>query len=198
VSSALLLLAAAATPDLAFDAYAKCAASASAAYKGPRDTLEAVAGRIDAACHAERATLLEAAPDRRQAAEWIRTTGILAVSEHVPGLPSAGSDPEEEQKTAAPAAAVSRYPKLDAYRQCTGERAAKIEAELPHAATPAIVAEAVADCEKPLREAAEETVAEMRQPSLLKQVQIDFRRRATTELTDAIDTRRNGGKGMEK
>lgn len=196
MTAALLLLAAATTPDLAFDAYAKCAMATAAAYKGPSDSLEAVAGRVETTCAAERTALLEIAPDKRQAAEWVRQTGILAVSQHVPGLPSVGSEAAGEQTAAAPAQpAASRYPKLDAYRSCTDERAAKIVAELPYAATQAIVTEAVADCEKPLKEAAAEAVADMKQPGLLKQVLMDFRRRATSDLTDAIAARRAGAKG---
>ena len=194
---ALLLLAAAASPDAAFDAYAKCASAAASAYKGPRDSVEAVAGRIDTQCAADRTALLEVAPDKRQAAEWLRTTGILAVSEHVPGLPSVGDVPQDERKAPAPVAAVSRYPKLDAYRTCTEEHAAKIIAEMPYAATQAIVAEAVASCEKPLKEAADETVAEMRQPALAKQVLMDFRRRATTDLTDRLSAQRAGGQAAQ-
>lgn len=194
MTAALLLLAAAATPDLAFDAYARCAEAAAAAYKGPTDSLEAVAGRIDALCATERTALLDAAPDRRQAAEWVRTTGIMAVSEHVPGLPSVGSAPQDDGKTPAPVA-VSRYPKLDAYRQCADERAAKIIAELPYAATQAIVAEAMADCEAPLKAAADEAVAEMRQPALRQQVMTDFRRRTAADLTQQVAALRAGGKG---
>ena len=198
MTAALLLLAAATTPDLAFDAYAKCASAAAAAYKGPSDSLEAVAGRVDTTCAAERTALLEIAPDKRQAAEWVRQTGILAVSQHVPGLPSVGSEAAGEQTAAASTQpAASRYPKLDAYQSCTDERAAKIVAELAYAATQAIVTEAVADCEKPLKEAAAEAVADMKQPSLLKQVLMDFRRRATSDLTQKISAQRTGGRAAE-
>ncbi|ATE63485.1 hypothetical protein [Rhizorhabdus dicambivorans] len=189
-----LLLLAATTPDAAFDAYAKCASSAASSYKGPMDSLEAVAARIDELCAGERTTLLEIAPDKRQAAEWVRTTGIMAVSQHVPGLPSVGKAPQDERKAPAPVAA-SRYPRLDAYRSCVDDGAAKIMAEIPYAATQAIVAEAVADCEKPLKAAAEEAVAEMKQPGLLKQVVMDFRRRATADLTQKITAQRAGGRG---
>ena len=191
--TALLLLLAAATPDAAFDAYAKCASASAAAYDGPKDSVEAVAARVDAGCTAERATLLDAAPDKSQAAEWLRTAGILAVSEHVPGLASTGSEPQAD-RASAPAAA-SRHPKLDAYRACTDAAAAKIQADQPYRASQAIVAEALASCEKPLKAAAEEAAAEMRQPALAKQVTMDFRRRATVELTASVDARRAGAKG---
>lgn len=187
-----LLLLAAATPDAAFDAYAKCASAAAASYAGPKDSLEAVAGRVDAQCAADRTTLLEAAPDKRQAAEWLRTTGIMAVSEHVPGLPSTGSEPQGEQK-AAPVA-ISRYPKLDAYRACATEQAAKTEAERRGYTAEAVANDAVGRCEPQLKAAADELVAEMRQPALRQQVTYDFRRRAIAELVQAIETRRAGGK----
>ena len=190
--SLTLLVLAAAAPDLAFDAYGKCAQGAAAAYKGPTDTLEAVVGRIETDCAADRTTLLQVAPDRGQATEWLRMTTTLAVSQHVRGLPSAGSEPREAQAAATPAA--SRYPKLDAYRLCTEESAATIEAELPYVTAQAIAGKAVADCEKPLKAAAEETVAEMRQPSLKPQVTGDFRRRITAELVQKISAGRTGRK----
>ena len=196
--SAALFLLAAVTPDLAFEAYGKCAQAAAAGYKGPADSIEAVVGRVQGDCASDRAALLDVAPDKRQAAEWVRQTGILAVSQHVPGLPSVGSEAAGEQTAAASTQpAASRYPKLEAYQSCTDERAAKIVAELPYAATQAIVTEAVADCEKPLKEAAAEAVADMKQPSLLKQVLMDFRRRATSDLTQKISAQRTGGRAAE-
>ena len=99
MSAALLLLAAAVTPDVAFEAYGKCAQAAAAAYKGPADTIEAVVGRIQGDCASDRTALLDVAPDKPQAAEWIRMTTTLAVSEHVPNLASAGEQPKDEAAT---------------------------------------------------------------------------------------------------
>jgi len=183
-----LLVLAAATPDLAFDAYGKCAQGAAAAYKGPADTLEAVAGRVEESCASDRAALIAAAPDKKQAAEWVRMTTTLAVTEHVPGLASGGP----VAKVVATTPAASRYPKLDAYRACGEENAAKIAGEIPYATVAAIAGEAVAACEKLLKPAAEEAVTEMRQPSLRQQVTADFRRRATSELTQKINADRIG------
>lgn len=192
--SAALLLLVAVTPDVAFEAYGKCAQAAAAAYKGPIDTIEAVAGRIETECGGDRTTLFDVAADKRQAAEWVRMTTTLAVSEHVPNLPSAGEQPQGEQVAAKPAAITSRYPKLDAYRACTDEQAGKIAAETRFAPVETIAKQAVGECEKPLKAAADEAVAEMRQPSLRPQVLLDFRRRATAELTQKISAERAGKK----
>ena len=192
--SAALLLLAAVTPDLAFDAYGQCAQTAAAAYKGAADSLEAVVGRIEADCASARTNLLDIAPDRRQATEWVRMTTTLAVTEHVPGLPSAGDGPQAGQETSRPTAASSRYPKLDAYRQCTEEQAAKALAQRPYAAIEMIAGEAIRDCENPLKAAADETVAEMHQPALRQQVVLDFRRRVTADLTNKISAQRAGRK----
>jgi hypothetical protein len=192
--SAALLLLAAATPDLAFDAYGKCASRAAAAYKGPTDSLEAVVGRIETACGSDRTALLGVAPDKPQAAEWVRMTTTLAVTEHVPGLQSVGTESREGQPASQTVAATSRYPKLDAYRRCVDEQAAKSQAEQPYASTEAIVGDAIATCEKPLKAAAEEAVADMGQPGLRGQVTIDFRRRQTTDLTRKISAQRAGKK----
>ncbi len=186
MSAALLLLAAATTPDLAFEAYGKCAQAAAEAYKGPTDTIEAVVGRVQADCDRDRATLLEAAPDKRQAAEWVRMTTTLAVSEHVPNLPSGGAEAAEGQAAQKPVVAVSRYPKLDIYRLCLDEKSARVIKELPYASVEAVSAEAIRECEKQLKPAAEEAVAEMGQPSLRNQVMLDFRRRETVSLTSKI------------
>lgn len=193
MSAALLLLAAAVTPDLAFEAYGKCAQAAAAAYKGPTDTIEAVVGRIQGDCASDRTALLDVAPDKPQAAEWIRMTTTLAVSEHVPNLATAGEQPKD-QAAAKPVAAVSRYPKFDSYRLCGETHAAKVLAEMRYAAVDAIAKEASAECERLLKPAADEFVAEMRQPSLRQQVMMDFRRRATAELTQKISAQRAGKK----
>ena len=190
--SAALLLLAAVSPDLAFDAYGKCASGAAAAYKGPTDNIEAVIGRVQADCESDRAALLEVAPDKRQATEWVRMTTTLAVTEHVPNLPSAGEQAKDDKSAPKPVASASRYPKLDAYRACTTEYAAKVQAEMRYAAVDAIAKETIRECEKLLKPAADEAVAEMGQPALRQQVTMDFRRRATSILTDKITAERAG------
>ena len=191
MSVTLLVLAAAAAPDLAFDAYGKCVQGAAAAYKGATDSIEAVAGRVETDCAADRTTLLQAAPDKKQAAEWVRMTTTLAVTEHVRGLPSAGTAPKDDQKTLPTA---SRYPKLEAYRLCGVEHAARTEAERPGTTAESIATAATARCEKELKAATDETVAEMRQPRLRQQVMLDFRRRSIADLTQKIAELRAGKK----
>jgi len=193
MSVTLLVLAAAASPDLAFDAYARCAQGAAAAYKGATDSLEAIVGRVAADCARDRTALLEAAPDKGQAAEWIRMTTTQAVTEQVPGLRSAPAEPKEGQ-IAAVAPASSRYPKLEAYRLCGVEQAARTAAERPYNTPESIATDATARCETLLKAAADETAAEMRQPRLRQQVMIDFRRRSVTELTQKINELRVGKK----
>ena len=190
--SAALFLLAAVTPDLAFDAYGKCASGAAAAYKGPADSLEAVVGRVELDCASDRTALMDVAPDKRQAAEWVRMTTTLAVTEHVPGLQSVGSEVTGAQSAPAPVAAPSRYPKLDAYRQCVDEKAWRVVAELPYASVDAIAREAIGECEKALKPAADEAVAEMGMPGLRQQVMMDFRRRETAGLTQKIGGQRAG------
>lgn len=189
--SVTLLVLAAAAPDLAFDAYARCAQGAAASYKGATDSLEAVVGRVETDCAADRTTLLQAAPDKKQAAEWVRMTTTLAVTEQVRGLRSVGAEPKDDQK--APPAA-SHYPKLEAYRLCGVDQAARTEAERPYNTPESIATDATARCEKELKAATDETVAEMRQPRLRQQVMLDFRRRSIADLTQKISASRAGKK----
>ncbi len=169
-----LLLMAVLAPDAAMDAYTLCARTAVASAP-----LDAVYARVEGECAAQRAAVLESAPDKDEADRWLYVAATLAVA-------GRGAEPAPDEAKAVATPAAPRYPKLDVYRLCGVENAARTEAERPYMAAAAIATEATARCEKQLKDAAEETATEMRQPGLRGQVMLDFRRRSVADLTQKI------------